>query len=148
MVKTIAFGCDHGGFAYKATVIEHLKTKGIEVIDCGCDSEASVDYPVYADKVCKTISEGQAELGILICGTGIGMSIAANKHKGIRAAACENTFSAKMTRAHNNSNILCLGARVIGINLALDMIDLFIDTPFMGERHAARVAMLDALDEK
>ena len=120
--------------------------KGIEVIDCGCDATASVDYPIYADKVCKEITENNAELGILICGTGIGMSIAANKHKGIRAACCENTFSARMTRAHNDTNILCLGARVIGCGLALDMIDLFIETEFMGDRHQKRVDMLNALD--
>lgn len=148
MVRTVAFGCDHGGFDYKNVVIEHLKEKGIEVIDCGCDSTASVDYPVYADKVCGQITNGNAELGILICGTGIGMSIAANKHKGIRAACCENTFSAKMTRAHNNANILCLGARVIGYGLALDMIDLFVDTDFEGARHQRRVDMLNELDEK
>ena len=146
MVKTVAFGCDHGGYDYKKVVIDHLKEKGIEVIDCGCDSTASVDYPVFADKVCTEITEKRAELGILICGTGIGMSIAANKHKGIRAACCENTFSAKMTRAHNDSNILCLGARVIGYGLALDMIDLFVETEFMGERHQKRVDMLNALD--
>ncbi len=148
MVKKIAVGCDHGGFIYKGVIANHLQSKGIEVIDCGCDSLDSVDYPVYADKVCKKITEGEAQLGILICGTGIGMSIAANKHKGIRAAACENTFSARMTRAHNDANILCLGARVIGTGLALDMIDLFIDTPFMGERHTARVNMLNELDKK
>ncbi len=148
MVKTVAFGCDHGGFDYKKAVIEHLKEKGIEVIDCGCDSTASVDYPVYADKVCREITSGNAELGILICGTGIGMSIAANKHKGIRAACCENTFSAKMTRAHNNSNILCLGARVIGYGLALDMVDLFVETEFEGARHQKRVDMLNGLDNK
>lgn len=146
MVKTVAFGCDHGGYDYKKVVIDHLKERGIEVIDCGCDSTASVDYPVFADKVCTEITEKRAELGILICGTGIGMSIAANKHKGIRAACCENTFSAKMTRAHNDSNILCLGARVIGYGLALDMIDLFVETEFMGERHQKRVDMLNALD--
>jgi len=146
MIKKIAFGCDHGGFDYKEAVIKHLQEKGIEVIDCGCDSTASVDYPIYADKVCKEITENNAELGILICGTGIGMSIAANKHKGIRAACCENTFSARMTRAHNDTNILCLGARVIGCGLALDMIDLFIETEFMGDRHQKRVDMLNALD--
>ena len=146
MIKKIAFGCDHGGFDYKEAVIKHLQDKGIEVIDCGCDSTASVDYPIYADKVCKEITDKNAELGILICGTGIGMSIAANKHKGIRAACCENTFSARMTRAHNDTNILCLGARVIGCGLALDMIDLFVETEFMGERHQKRVDMLNALD--
>ena len=147
MIKTVAFGCDHGGFDYKEVVINHLKEKGYNVIDCGCNGTASVDYPVYADKVCSCITDKSADLGILICGTGIGMSIAANKHKGIRAACCENTFSAKMTRAHNDSNILCLGARVIGYGLALDMIDLFLETEFMGDRHAKRVEMLNDLDK-
>lgn len=148
MKKTIAVGCDHGGFSLKVDIISHLKSKGYTVIDCGTDSEKSVDYPVFADKVCKAVTNGEAVLGILVCGTGIGMSIAANKHAGIRAACCENTFSARMTRAHNDANVLCLGARVIGIGLALDMVDLFLDTPFMGERHTARVEMLNALDYK
>lgn len=146
MSKIIAFGCDHGGFDYKKAVIDHLTAAGCEVIDCGCNSSEAVDYPIYADAVCKAITEGKADLGILICGTGIGMSIAANKHKGIRAAACENTFSARATREHNNSNILCLGARVIGVGLALDMIDLFVTTEFAGGRHQRRVDMLNALD--
>ena len=145
-MKTIAFGCDHGGFDLKDIVINHLKEAGYTVIDCGCDSTASVDYPIYADKVCNTITEGKADLGILICGTGLGMSIAANKHAGIRASACENTFSARMTREHNDANILCLGARVIGAGLCLDMVDLFVTTEFAGGRHQKRVDMLNALD--
>lgn len=146
MKKTIAFGCDHGGFAYKKDVIDRLIANGYTVIDCGTDSTASVDYPVYADKVCSEITCGNAQLGILICGTGIGMSIAANKHKGIRAACCENTFSARMTRMHNDSNVLCLGARVLGIELVHDMIDLFVTTEFEGGRHQNRVNMLNELD--
>lgn len=146
MINTVAFGCDHGGFDYKDKVISHLKSKGINVIDCGTYSRESVDYPVYADKVCREITDKNADAGILICGTGIGMSIAANKHKGIRAACCENTYSAKMTRAHNDANVLCFGARVIGIEVALDMIDLFLSTEFMGAHHEKRVAMLNALD--
>ena len=146
MKKTIAFGCDHGGFAYKKEVIDRLIANGYSVIDCGTDSTASVDYPVYADKVCTEITSGNAQLGILICGTGIGMSIAANKHSGIRAACCENTFSARMTRMHNDSNVLCLGARVLGIELVHDMIDLFVTTEFEGGRHQNRVNMLNALD--
>lgn len=145
-MKTIAFGCDHGGFDLKATVINHLEKSGYAVIDCGCDSNASVDYPVYADKVCNAITAGKADLGILICGTGIGMSMAANKHKGIRAAACENTFSARMTREHNDANVLCLGARVIGAGLCLDMVDLFVTTEFIGAHHQKRVDMLKELD--
>lgn len=146
MKKTIAFGCDHGGFIYKKDVIDRLISNGYTVIDCGTDSSASVDYPVFADKVCTEITSGNAQLGILICGTGIGMSIAANKHKGIRAACCENTFSARMTRQHNDSNVLCLGARVLGIELVHDMIDLFVTTEFEGGRHQNRVNMLNDLD--
>lgn len=146
MKKTIAFGCDHGGFDYKKDVIDRLISKGYTVIDCGTDSNASVNYPVFADKVCNEITSGNADLGILICGTGIGMSMAANKHKGIRAACCENTFSARMTRMHNDANVLCLGARVLGIELAHDMIDLFITTEFEGGRHQNRVDMINELD--
>lgn len=146
MKKTIAFGCDHGGFDYKKDVIDRLISNGYTVIDCGTDSSASVNYPVFADKVCNEVTSGNADLGILICGTGIGMSMAANKHKGIRAACCENTFSARMTRMHNDANVLCLGARVLGIELAHDMIDLFINTEFEGGRHQNRVDMINELD--
>lgn len=146
MKKTIAFGCDHGGFDYKKDVIDRLISNGYTVIDCGTDSNASVNYPVFADKVCNEVTSGNADLGILICGTGIGMSMAANKHKGIRAACCENTFSARMTRMHNDANVLCLGARVLGIELAHDMIDLFITTEFEGGRHQNRVDMINELD--
>ena len=146
MKKRIAFGCDHGGFIYKDEIINRLIQNGYTVIDCGTDSSASVDYPVFADKVCKEVTSANADLGILVCGTGIGMSIAANKHAGIRAACCENTFSARMTRMHNDSNVLCLGARVIGIELAHDMIDLFVTTEFEGGRHLNRVNMLNDLD--
>ena len=146
MKKTIAFGCDHGGFAYKTDVIDRLISNGYTVIDCGTDSTESVDYPVFADKVCAEIAADRADLGILICGTGVGMSIAANKHSGIRAACCENTFSARMTRMHNDSNVLCLGARVLGIELVHDMIDLFVSTEFEGGRHQKRVDMLNDLD--
>jgi len=147
MIRKVAFGCDHGGYDYKEQVIKHLNDKGVEIIDCGTYNRESVDYPVFADKVCNEITSNNAEAGILICGTGIGMSIAANKHRGIRAACCENTYSARMTRAHNDSNVLCFGARVIGIEVALDMIDLFLDTEFMGGRHERRVAMLNDLDK-
>ena len=138
----IYIGSDHGGYALKLEVIEHLKNRGIEVIDIGCDSEASCDYPVYAKKVTDAIKDGSADLGILICGTGIGMSMAANKESGIRAALCHDVFSAKATREHNNANILCLGARVVGPGLALMIIDTFIDTSFShDERHIRRISM-------
>ena len=138
----IYIGSDHGGYALKLEVIEHLKNRGFEVTDIGCDSEASCDYPVYAKKVTDAIKDGSADLGILICGTGIGMSMAANKESGIRAALCHDVFSAKATREHNNANILCLGARVIGPGLALMIIDTFIDTSFShDERHIRRISM-------
>lgn len=145
-IKKIIIGCDHGGYNLKLAVIAHLKEKGIEVEDVGTDTTDSCNYPVYAHKVCEKIQDGTYSLGILICGTGIGMSMAANKHRGIRAAACENTFSARMTRMHNDANVLCMGERVIGPGLACDMVDLFIFTDFLGERHQTRVDMINALD--
>lgn len=138
----IYIGSDHGGYRLKLEVIEHLTARGIEVTDVGCDSEQSCDYPVFAKKVTSAIQDGSAELGILICGTGIGMSMAANKESGIRAALCHDVFSAKATREHNNANILCLGARVVGPGLALMIIDTFVDTPFSNdERHLRRISM-------
>ena len=142
----IALGSDHGGFALKQEVIGYLKAKGIEYKDFGYYDESSCDYPEYAHAVAHAVADGECEKGILICGTGIGMSMAANKHKGIRAACCENTFSARMTRMHNDANVLCLGARVLGIEVAHDMIDLFITTEFEGGRHQNRVDMINELD--
>ena len=121
----VAVGSDHGGFEYKEAVIDFLKSKNIEYTDMGTYTQDSCDYPVIAKKVCEKILAGEADRGILICGTGIGMSIAANKIKGIRASVCGDTFSARATRAHNNSNLLCLGQRVIGESLALDIVDMF-----------------------
>lgn len=135
----IAVGCDHGGFDHKNAIADHLKQRGFEVVDYGIYENKSVDYPDIASKLCKGILEGEADLGILVCGTGIGMSIAANKFKGIRAAACSEHFSAKYTRLHNNSNVLCLGGRVIGIGTALELADLFVDTEFEGGRHQNRI---------
>ena len=139
MKKTIAFGCDHGGFDYKKDVIDRLISKGYTVIDCGTDSNASVNYPVFADKVCNEITSGNADIGILICGTGIGMSMAANKHKGIRAACCENTFSARMTRMHNDANVLVMPGRYISQEVAASIMDEFFNTEFEGGRHIRRV---------
>ena len=137
----IVIGSDHGGYELKQEVMDHLKKRGIEVIDVGCYSAESCDYPVYAKPVTEAIQSGDADLGILICGPGIGMSMAANKEKGIRAALCHDTFSAKATREHNNANILCMGARVVGPGLALMIIDTFIDTPFSNdERHIRRIS--------
>ena len=146
-VKKIVIGSDHAGINLKGIVSEHLKSRDIEVIDVGTYTAESCNYPDIASALCKKIQDGEVTLGILICGTGIGMSMVANKHKGIRAAACENTFSARMTRMHNDANVLCLGERVIGQGLACDMVDLFIDTEFLGGRHAARVDMINALDK-
>ncbi|MBQ9609346.1 MAG: ribose 5-phosphate isomerase B [Lachnospiraceae bacterium] len=140
----IAIGSDHGGYELKSEVIKHLKERGIDVKDYGCDSTASCDYPVYADKVTQAVVSKECELGILICGTGIGMSMAANKVKGIRAALCSDCFSAKATKEHNNANILCMGARTIGPGLALMIVDTFLDTPFSeDERHIRRISMFD-----
>ena len=146
-IKQIVIGSDHGGFILKGQLIRHLESRGITVTDVGTYSADSCNYPDIADALCKRIQSGEFELGILVCGTGIGMSIAANKHSGIRAAACENTFSARMTRMHNNANVLCLGERVIGAGLAADMVDLFVDTDFEGGRHSVRVEMLNSLDK-
>lgn len=138
----VSIGSDHGGYELKLEVIEHLKKRGFEVTDVGTDSPASCDYPIYAKKVTEDIQSKNADLGILICGTGIGMSMAANKEPGIRAALCHDTFSAKATREHNNANILCMGARVVGPGLALMIIDTFLDTPFSNdERHIRRISM-------
>lgn len=147
-IKKIVMGSDHAGFHLKQKVKAHLESRGIEVIDVGTDTTDSCNYTIYAHALCEAVTTGVAPLGILICGTGIGMSMAANKHPGIRAAACENTFSARMTRMHNDANVLCMGERVIGYGLACDMVDLFIDTPFEGGRHQARVDDLNALDRK
>ena len=144
----IALGCDHGGLEHKNAILEHLKTRGFEVKDFGIYEQVSVDYPDIAIKVANAIKDGECERGILVCGTGIGMSLAANKVKGIRAAACSEHFSAKYTRLHNNSNILCLGGRVIGVGTALELTDLFVDTEFEGGRHATRVDKITAIEEK
>lgn len=144
--KVLAIGCDHGGYELKEAIKNYLTANGIEFVDFGCDGE-SVNYPDYADKVCRAIQSGQCYRGILVCGTGIGMSMAANKHKGIRAACCSDTFSARMTRAHNDANVLCLGGRVVGFGLAIDMVELFIKTEFEGGRHQVRVDMLSALEK-
>ncbi len=135
----IALGSDHGGYELKEIIKEHLTNKGHEILDCGTDSAQSVDYPEYGFKVGETIINKQVDLGIVVCGTGIGISIAANKVRGIRAALCTNSYMAKMAREHNNANILALGARVIGRGLALDIVDTFISTSFSGWRHTRRV---------
>lgn len=147
MFVIIAIGCDHGGFELKNEIIKHLKDKGIEIKDFGCYDTNSVDYPDIAKAVCDSVVSGGSEKGILVCGTGIGMSIAANKVKGIRAALLSDTFSAKMTAAHNNSNVIALGGRVLGVELAKDIVDAYLSSEFMGGRHQARVDKIMALEE-
>ena len=139
----IAIGSDHGGFDYKASIIKALQVKGYDVVDMGTYSPESCDYPIIAKKVARAVAKGDFEKGILVCGTGIGMSMAANKVKGIRAAVCGDTFSARATRAHNNANILCLGQRVVGEGLALDIVDIWLTTKFEGGRHERRVNMIE-----
>lgn len=142
----IAIGCDHGGLEHKDAIVAHLKERGFEVKDSGIYENHSVDYPDIAVKVCADVTSGECERGILVCGTGIGMSLAANKVKGIRAAAVSEHFSAKYTRLHNDSNVLCLGGRVIGVGTALELVDLFVDTEFEGGRHATRVNKVMAIE--
>ena len=140
----IAIGCDHGGYELKLEIMKHLDKRGIEYVDCGTHSTASVDYPVYARKVCDSILSGESEKGILICGTGIGISIVANKQKGIRCALCGDCFSAEATRQHNDTNIVALGARVTGPGLAIKIVDTFLDTPFSNdERHLNRIRQIE-----
>lgn len=140
----IAIGCDQGGFALKQVILKHLDEKKIAYKDFGCYEEAPVDYPIYARKVANAIVSGECENGILICGTGIGISIAANKVKGIRAALCTDCFTAEATRLHNDANILALGGRVVGPGLAVKIVDTFLSTPFSEEeRHKKRIALIE-----
>ena len=144
----IAIGCDHGGFDLKGEIIKFLEEKNIEYKDFGCYTTESVDYPDIAEVVCKSINIGECEKGILVCGTGIGMSIAANKIKGIRAALLSDTFSAKMTACHNNSNVIALGGRVIGAELAKDIVEAYLTSEFLGGRHQNRVDKITKLENK
>ena len=140
----IAIGCDHGGYALKQEVMKHLAERGLEYKDFGTYSEDSRDYPVYGKAVAHAVAHGDCDRGILICGTGIGISITANKVPGIRAALCGDCFSAEATRLHNDANILAMGARVVGAGLALKIVDTFLDTPFSGdERHVRRINMIE-----
>ena len=142
----IVIGCDHGGYRLKESIKKHLSVKGIKVDDIGTNGSESVDFPIYAEKAGKMVSAGEADLGILCCGTGIGMSIAANKINGVRAAVAGDCFSAKATREHNNSNVLCLGERVTGESLALKIVDEWLEAEFQGERHATRLEMIQKLE--
>lgn len=142
----IALACDHGGVALKEEVKALLSGRGLEVMDFGTNDEKSVDYPVYAKRAARAVASGECERGIVICGTGIGMSLAANKVRGIRCALCGDCYSAKMSRAHNNANMLALGARVVGAELAKMIVEVWLDTPFEGGRHQRRVDMIMALE--
>ena len=140
----IAIGSDHGGFELKKEILAHLDARGLEYKDFGTYSDASCDYPVYGKAVANAVASGECERGIIICGTGIGISITANKVHGIRAALCGDCFSAEATRQHNDANVLALGARVIGPGLALKIVDTFLDTPFSNsERHIRRIEMIE-----
>lgn len=143
----LAIGSDHGGFELKNHVMKHLKEIGVEYKDYGCFDENSVDYPDIAKAVGEAVASGECERGILICGTGIGISIAANKIKGIRAALCSDVYSAKMTKEHNNANIICMGGRVIGRELAFMIVDAWLNAEFQGGRHQARIDKIHALEE-
>ncbi len=141
----IALGADHAGFELKEKIKRLLDELGHEVLDLGCHSTESVDYPVFGAKVARCILSGQAERGILVCGTGLGMSMVANRFPGIRAALCHELFTARMARLHNDANVLVLGGRVIGDVLALEMVRVFLETPFEGGRHARRINQIDEL---
>lgn len=144
----IVIGCDHGAFELKTVLIEHLQSLGKEVEDCGTYDTQSVDYPDIAEKVCAEVNTGKYEFGILLCGTGIGISIAANKIDGIRCALVSDEFSAKMTRRHNNANVIAMGGRVLGPELAKSILDAFMSAEFEGGRHQKRVDKIHALEHK
>ncbi|MDU2500116.1 ribose 5-phosphate isomerase B [Finegoldia magna] len=144
----IAIAADHGGFELKDSMVEYIKSLGNEVMDLGTNSADSVDYPDYAKKVCEEIQQGDSDLGILICGTGIGMSLAANKFEGIRAACVSDVYSAKMSRNHNNANVLCIGARVIGDEVAKLIIKTFLENEFEAGRHQRRVDKIMAFEKE
>ena len=143
----IAIGNDHTAVEMKNHIVKYLEVKGYELVNYGTDTADRVDYPVYGKKVADAVASGECELGILICGTGIGISLAANKVKGIRAAVCSEAYSAELTRRHNNSNIIAFGARVVGTATAETIVDAFLEAEFEGERHAARVDMISAIEE-
>ncbi|BEP30250.1 ribose 5-phosphate isomerase B [Helicovermis profundi] len=144
----LAIGSDHGGYELKQTVMEHLESKGIEFKDYGTFSKDSTDYPIYGELVAEAVSSNDYDLGIVICGTGIGISLAANKVKGIRAATVSDVFSAKMSRAHNNANVIGFGERVVGKGLALEIVDAFLETKFEGGRHSRRVDLISEIEKK
>ena len=144
----ISLGCDHGGYAPKEHIKAYLESKGHEVVDCGTYSTDSCDYPIFGEAAARKVQSGECERGIVICTTGIGISIAANKVRGIRCALCSEPLSAEMTRRHNDANILAMGARVLGTGLALKIVDTFLTTDFEGGRHARRVALISDIENR
>lgn len=144
----IAIGCDHGGYELKEALKTYIQDKGAEVIDMGTNDTSSVNYPVYGQAVAEKVAEKGADLGILICGTGLGMSYVANKVKGIRCACVSDVFSAEMARLHNDANVLSMGARVVGLGLAMKIVETFLGTEFEGGRHSTRVDMITDVENK
>ena len=144
----IAIGSDHGGYDLKIKIIAHLQERGLEVKDVGCYDKSSCDYPEFGQAAARAVADGICEKGIVVCTTGIGISIAANKVKGIRCALCTNSYLAKMTRLHNDANMLSLGERVLGRGLALEIVDAWINTEFEGDRHSKRVNMIKEIEER
>jgi len=143
----IAIASDHAGYDVKEKVLRHLESAGHQVVDCGASSAESVDYPQYAAAAAQKVSSGECEQAVEFCGTGIGMSIVANKFPGVRAATCCNTFTTEMARRHNNANILCLGARALDLQVILELVDLFLKTPFEGGRHTRRVEQISEFEK-
>ncbi len=144
----IAVGCDHAGFGLKEDVVAILRNTGVEFVDCGTTGTASVDYPDFGEKVARLVSSGEVEKGILICGTGIGMSMVANKFPNVRAALCNDLFTARMSRLHNDANILVLGGRVVGKDLGSEIVKVWLSTSFEGERHLRRINKIKTIEEK
>jgi ribose 5-phosphate isomerase B len=140
---TIAVGADHAGVELKTLLLARLEERGHSVLDVGTNAKDSVDYPDFGHAVAAQVERGEAALGLLVCGTGVGMSMSANRHPGVRAVVCSDTFSARMSRLHNDANVLCLGARVVGPGLAEDILDAFLDAAFEGGRHERRVAKIE-----
>lgn len=144
----IAIGSDHAAFEFKEQIKKHLELKGVEYRDYGCYSNERVDYPVYGEKVARAVAQGECEKGLLFCGSGVGISISANKVNGIRCVVCSEPYSAVLSRQHNDTNVLALGARVVGIELAKMIIDMWLETPFEGGRHLDRVRMIEKLERR
>jgi ribose 5-phosphate isomerase B len=143
MSKVLAIGSDHAGLELKQALAKELAQRGYTLRDFGTNAAASCDYPDFAHALARAIEQGELERGILVCGTGVGMSIAVNRHRGVRAVVCSEPFSARASRQHNDANVLCLGARVVGVGTALDIVDAFLDAAFEGGRHAGRVAKIE-----